>query len=140
MLKSLAVVCLAVLAACGSSSNPSPAPSACTPSVTPEPSFATSVMPIFSKPFSTASGTQSCTDCHAAGQDAPSVPFTGSASDTYAVIQKNGLVDTSAPEKSKLYTFPSGLDASHPGGKLFDPTSSDAQTILNWIKDCAPNN
>ena len=117
------------LAACGSSNDNTP----------PAPKFSTDVMPIFSKAYPTASGTQRCVECHAAGQDAPNVPFTGTAAQTYTVIQTNGLVDTANPTQSKLYTYPTGLNAAHPGGKLFEPTSVDATTILDWIKAGAPN-
>lgn len=125
----LAGVCLV---ACGGSSKSSS---------TPAPKLSADVMPIFSKAFTSGSPptTQHCIDCHAAGQDAPNVPFTGTAAQTYTVIQTNGLVNTANPAQSKLYTFPTGLDAAHPGGKLFESSSADAQTILGWIEAGAPN-
>ena len=73
------------------------------------------------------------------GQDAPNVPFTGTAAETYAVIQTNGLVTTANPSQSKLYTYPTGLNTTHPGGKLFEPSSAEASTILGWIQAGAPN-
>lgn len=128
----LAILC----AGCGGSS------STCTPRSTggvPAATFAGDVYPIFSEAFATAAGTQHCVDCHTPGSDAGMVPFSGSPSEAYTIIRQRLLVDTSAPQSSKLYQKPSGLDVTHPGGKLFDPTSREAQAILSWVGACAPN-
>lgn len=99
--------------------------------------FSTDVYPIFSEVFGTLPvGNQRCIDCHAAGQDAPGFPFTGSVAAVYGVAK--GLVSTSNAVNSPLYRRPLGLDG-HPGGKLFDATSPEALAILSWIENGAPN-
>lgn len=85
-------------------------------------SFASDIEPIFAA--------QSCTNCH------PSLKKPDlTEGNAYESIIGLGLVDTSNPEESKLYTKPSP-DGSH--GSVY--TSSQAGLILAWIEQGATNN
>ncbi|MFC0875723.1 hypothetical protein ACE01N_03970 [Saccharicrinis sp. FJH2] len=85
-------------------------------------SFSADIEPIFT--------TQSCTNCH------PSMKKPDlSAGNAYESIMDLGLVNTSNPAESELYTKPSP-DGSH-GAKY---TSAQAKLVLAWIEQGAKNN
>lgn len=89
-------------------------------------SFATQIVPIFSTG-------DKCTACHKTGGQ---TPYLTSAS-AYSQISSNS-VNTSNPEASKIYYFPSPTNTvSHTWKKY---TSNEAALVLAWIKGGAKNN
>ena len=85
-------------------------------------SFSTNIEPIFT--------TQSCTNCHPTMKK-PDL----TAGNAYESIMALGLVNTSDPSESKLYSVPSP-DNSH--GANY--TSAQAKLVLAWIEQGAKNN
>jgi len=93
------------------------------PPITGTVSFSTQVAPIFT-------AGNKCTACHNTGGQAPDL----SAANAYASIVP-GLINTTTPEQSAIYSFPGGTSHSWKGY-----TALEAATILAWIKDGAKNN
>jgi hypothetical protein len=89
-------------------------------------SFATDIQPIFV--------TDGCTSCHA-GSSAPKGLDFSTVDKAYSTIISTGVVVTTAPETSKLYTIPA-LSGSH--YKKY--TDVQSAYVLQWIKDGAKNN
>lgn len=86
--------------------------------------FATQIAPIF---------TSDCVSCHKTGGQAPDL----SAANAYANLKSMNLISTSAPETSKIYTYPGPATTSHTWKKY---SASDAQLLLTWIQQGAKNN
>jgi hypothetical protein len=88
-------------------------------------SFATQILPIFS--------TDACTGCHKPGGQTPDY----TATNAYASIISNNVVNTANPSSSILYTVPGPATSGHTWSKL---TETQAQLILTWITQGALNN
>jgi hypothetical protein len=95
------------------------------PPITGSVKFSTQIAPIFS------TGSK-CTSCHKTGGESPDL----SAANAYAAI-KPGLVNTTAPAQSIIYTFPSPTTGTHSWKKY---TAGEAALILAWITEGANNN
>ena len=94
------------------------------PVITTPPAFSADVAPIFS--------TANCIACHYTGGQTPDL----TAAKAYAQIVPN-LVNTTTPESSLIYAFPSPATSTHTWKKF---TAGQAAIILAWIKDGAKNN
>jgi len=88
-------------------------------------SFSKQIEPVFTD--------QGCTACHNTGNQLPDLT-TGNA---YASIIATGVVNTSNPETSKLYSFPDPATGDHIWKKY---TETQAQLVLLWIQQGALNN
>jgi hypothetical protein len=86
-------------------------------------SFSTQIAPIFS----------GCVSCHKAGSQAPDL----SAAAAYAAIKSMNLANTTAPETSLIYTFPSPTTTIHAWKKY---SAAEAQLVLTWLQQGAKNN
>jgi hypothetical protein len=86
--------------------------------------FSTQVAPIFSTE-------DKCTSCHKAGATSPDL----TAANAFAEI--SGLINTTTPEESIIYAYPSPNTNTHTRKKY---TAVEAATILQWIKEGAKNN
>lgn len=95
------------------------------PETTPVPtviSYSTDIQPIWNK---------TCTGCHGQGLTAPDL----SAGASYNSLINGGLVDTQNPQASIIYTVMAS------GGSMSAYTNaSDANLVLEWIKQGAKNN
>ncbi len=89
-------------------------------------SFSKSVEPIFTN-------SNNCTACHKSGGTNPDLS-TGKA---YTSINKATYINTTTPESSKIYLYPSPTTSTHTHKKY---TAAEAATVLNWIKQGAKNN
>ena len=74
-----------------------------------------------------------CTKCHKTGGQSPNLE-TGKA---YNSINSLGLVDLADPESSIIYYYPAPSTDSHTWQKY---NATQAQTILQWIKQGGKNN
>jgi len=88
-------------------------------------SFATQVVPIFN------TGNK-CTSCHKTGGQSPDY----TAAKAYSSIVPS-LINTSAPNQSRIYTFAGPSTSTHNWKKL---SASEAAIILQWITEGAKNN
>lgn len=86
-------------------------------------SFSTQVAPIFS------TGNK-CTQCHKPGGTSPDL----TAANAYTQLMSQ-FVNTANPEQSIILTMPGS--SAHSWKKF---TATEAQTILQWIKEGAKNN
>ena len=89
-------------------------------------SFATQIVPIFT--------TDNCISCHFAGNGGHAPDLT--SANVYSEIVP-ALVNTSDPESSIIYDYPSPSTDKH-AWKKYSP--AQAAYILNWIKEGAKNN
>ncbi|MBE0650999.1 MAG: hypothetical protein IH595_09165 [Bacteroidales bacterium] len=89
-------------------------------------SFATQVQPIFSA--------QNCTNCHKTGGQSPDL----TSGHSYNSIISLNLVDLNNPENSLIYWYPDPADTQHHNWQKY--TASQAQIVLQWIKQGALNN
>ncbi|MCF8301752.1 MAG: hypothetical protein K9I94_00650 [Bacteroidales bacterium] len=89
-------------------------------------SFSDKILPIFTDG-------DNCTSCHNSGGTPPDL----TAGNAYNSIMNNNLVDTAAPEQSVLYDYVRPDTDSH-DWKAY--TSTEAQLVLEWIKQGAKNN
>ncbi len=89
-------------------------------------SFAGQIVPIFT------SGNR-CTSCHGDGGTRPVL----TAAKAYSEIISLGLVKTTDPATSKLYTYVKAGTSTHAWKKYSD---SQANLILQWITEGAKNN
>lgn len=89
-------------------------------------SFNSQILPIFNQ-------NDNCTSCHKAGATSPFL----TATDAFNQIMDNNLVETNNPEASIIYDIPSPETSSH-NWKSYSVT--EAQTVLQWIKQGAKNN
>jgi len=87
-------------------------------------SFATQIVPIFT--------TDNCISCHKTGGQSPDL----TSSNVYSEIVP-ALVNTSSPESSLIYDFPSPSTSKHNWKKY---SAAQAAYVLTWIKEGAQNN
>ena len=87
-------------------------------------SFATQVAPIFSTG-------DKCTSCHKPGATAPDL----TAANAFAQI--SGLINTTTPEESIIYSFPAPSTNTHNWKKY---SAGEAAIVLKWIEEGAKNN
>lgn len=87
--------------------------------------FSTQIVPIF---------TNSCVSCHKAGGTAPDL----TAANAYNSLKNMNLVNTAAPETSKIYTYPGPVSPNTHTWKKY--SGAEAQLILTWIQQGAKNN
>jgi hypothetical protein len=102
-------------------------------------SFATNVVPIFSK--------RGCVACHSGngpGKDLGGLQLDGGVQKVYKelVVEDPTRVTTATPEKSLVLTMPSAESPSdpHPNVTFTGPQDPDYLTILVWIREGAKNN
>ena len=88
-------------------------------------SFSTQITPIFSTG-------DKCISCHKFGGTSPDL----TAANAYSQIMSK-YVNTSSPEQSAIYSFPTPTTTSHTWKKY---TAGEAAIILAWIKEGAKNN
>jgi hypothetical protein len=88
-------------------------------------SFADDILPIFT-------AGNNCTVCHRTGSQSPDL----TAGNAYNSIVPN-LINSSEPESSIIYSYPSPLTSSH-GFKKY--TQTQAALVLAWIRQGAENN
>jgi hypothetical protein len=89
-------------------------------------SFSSQILPIFNNG-------NNCTSCHKPGGQNPDL----TTANAYASITAANVVNTASPETSLLYEFPNPTSSTHTWKKY---TATQAQLILNWIKQGAQNN
>ena len=89
-------------------------------------SFSTQILPIFNNG-------NNCISCHKPGGQSPDY----TTANAYSSIMSNSVVNTTAPETSLLYTVPNPTTSTHTWKKY---SASQAQLVLNWIKQGAQNN
>lgn len=87
-------------------------------------SFAEDVAPIFSTG-------DKCTSCHNTGGEAPDL----TAANAFAQI--SGLINTTTPAESVIYSLPAPSTNTHNWKKY---TAGEAAIILQWITEGAENN
>ena len=87
-------------------------------------SFSTQIIPIF---------ISSCIACHKPGGQAPDL----STPNAYNSIKTMNLANTTAPETSLIYTYPSPTTTMHAWKKY---SAAEAQLVLTWIQQGALNN
>jgi len=88
-------------------------------------SFSEDVLPIFSTG-------DKCTSCHSvAGATSPDL----TAANAYAQI--SGLINSTTPAESKIYSYPAPSTGTHTWKKY---TAGEAAIILQWITEGAKNN
>ncbi|MCD4736241.1 MAG: hypothetical protein K8R53_09375 [Bacteroidales bacterium] len=88
-------------------------------------SFSAQVVPVFES--------NSCTGCH---NDSGSPQLDLTAENAYNSLTSLGMVDTIAPESSKIYTYPHPVSGDHLPYSSLD----EAEIILQWIKQGALDN
>lgn len=89
-------------------------------------SFSLEVVPIWNN-------NNNCTSCHKAGGNQPDL----TADAAYSSITSQGLIDNTTPENSIIYIYPAPTSSTHTWKKY---NSTEAATILQWIKEGAKNN
>lgn len=98
-----------------------------TPEVTKTVSFASDILPIFTKDCAVSG-------CHASGGKAPDL----SAANAYSSLTSGGYIDTGSPESSGLYQWMAGKKSTPM--PLSGINSSNNALVLAWIKQGAKNN
>jgi len=86
--------------------------------------FATQISPIFAS---------NCISCHKTGGQAPDL----SAANAYNSIKNMNLINTTTPESSLIYTYPSPATTIHTWKKY---SAAEAQLVLTWLQQGAKNN
>ncbi len=90
-------------------------------------SFVNQIEPIFNT-------NDNCVSCHKTGNQAPDLT-TGNA---FNSIMSMALINTANPESSSIYWVPNPDNASDHTWKKY--TATEAQLVLQWIKQGAQNN